>query len=253
MGRKHLTRKQILHYEEPMVRWVKRLYHALIQHYVPILIGLGVLLAAGFAWTVWQSHRMDITQTTGSQLTVAVMDLQKLLSDPPADKDDFHKQARELADRFTEIINTYPMTPAAHQAMFQLAQLYLFRQHFDQAETYFRKAQDLPYPLKDMARFGLVQALAGSKKFDEAIKELQNLRDDKNRSLGDDWLDFQEAQILLQRGDKEKARYKLENIIKKDKDSVILTDARNLLEQLQSEPKSPPSHPTAPEKGVKNP
>ena len=246
MGRKSLTRKQILHYEEPMVRAFRRSLAWLTQHYVLVLTVAGMLLAGGFAWTSWQTHRLNVRETTGRELMTAVDALQTLLNHPPEKKSDLDQQARAIEDQLVGIIHRYPTIPAARYAAFHLAQLHLFRKKYDQAQTYFQQALDLPAPLRDLARYGLAQAFAGRGDLDHALKTLQELRQDPNRVLGEDWILYQEAVILARKGDRTGARKRLQRVMKEFRNSTLISDVRKLKAQLEKSASTSPSESSSP-------
>ena len=232
MGRKSLTRKQILHYEEPFVRAMKMALRWVIANYVTLLIVLGIVLAGAFGYVTWQNQRYAVAVKTSKDLTDAIEALQDLMNRPPDDPEALRKALAEVEKQFIEVRDRYAGTTAAHEAEYHLGQIALYRGDFKQAVAHFEKGKALPEPLRSLARLGLAQALAESGKVDEALNTLKVLEADPNRSVGDDLILFYRSRFYALKGDTKQARSIFESLRASYPDSPWVAQLETYLDQL---------------------
>lgn len=228
MGRKSLTRKEILHYEEPFVRAVKATIRWIVQNYILILVVVGAGLALSFGYTAWKTQRQRISEQTSKELTEAVASLQDLMNNPPQDSKELEKALSDVESKLKSIMDKYRGTQPALEAAYHLGEIALYKGSYGEALKKFDEAVNLPEPLRSLARLGQVQALMGLQKYDEALKTLDLLKSDPERTVGDDLVLYFQARILKRNGDKEHFQKVLEELKKVDPESPWIAELERM-------------------------
>lgn len=146
------------------------------------------------------------------------------------------EQARDEAaiKAFQEVATAYPSTPAGIAAKYHAAASLMAAGRLAEAEQKFRDvtASGGSSIYASMAKMGLVTALVGQSKFDDAITTLNTLSGDRDGTLPLDGVLMELARTYVKAGKPQDARAAFKRVVDEFPQSGYSADARQQLAQL---------------------
>ena len=143
------------------------------------------------------------------------------------------EEARDQAalQAFQQVAATYPSTSAGLAARYHIASSLLSMNKLSEAEQAFRAissrgGSDIYVP---MSKMGLASALAGQKKYDEAIKTLTDLAADRDGALPIDGVLMELARTYVRAGKPQEARAAFKRVVDEFAQSPLAPEARQQL------------------------
>lgn len=229
MGRKHLTRKQIKHYEEPTFRFLRLILTGWQTRPGWWLMTLAVAIGAGFTWVVWNQR---LERRAQPLLDRTLQAAQELLDDPPADPKVYRERLEAVTRDLERFLREFRDPRLQTYGTYSLASLYLQTDRMAEAERLFAGIREAPEPIGSLAQLGYAQSLAGQGRYGEALDQLRRLEQRKSRAVHDDYLLYLRARWLLAQGQAESARQVLERLVREYAGSPLTAEAQRLLGTL---------------------
>ncbi len=204
---------------------------------VVILIAVLAIVVVGGGYWWWQKRTND---QAGALLGQAMAITQARIAPAPTlpgatqaagtyPTEDARDQAALQA--FQQVMATYPSTPAGRAARYHIATSQLSMNKLAEAEQTFRELSsqgggDIYVP---MAKMGLASALAGQKKYDDAIKTLTDLAADRDGALPIDGVLMELARTYVRAGKPQEARAAFKRVVDEFSQSPLAQEARQQL------------------------
>jgi hypothetical protein len=241
------TRKQRTAPRDEFVGFWEKLFIKAEPYARPI--GITALTAAvliGLVWGVtnWLEHKSQAA-TEAFGRVVRIYDAELITGDEPPKSDEENpiprfKSEKERADatlkELDEFEHKYPSSPTMKEARLFRAGVYYDLGRTDDAATAYEKflADAKPSPLRLLAREGLGLCREQQGRFDEALGEYRQLEP----RTGDFYRDralWDEARVLVKKGERKQATEKLKELIAKVPGSPLKDEAQNQVAQLEGQ------------------
>jgi len=229
MGRKHLTRRQIKHYEEPTFKFLRLILTGWQTHPGWWWMTLALAIGAAFTWIVW-NQRME--RRARPMIDRTIQAAQDLLNDPPADPKVYRERLEAVTRDLERFLREFQDAHLQTYGTYYLASLYLQTDRAAEALRLFQSIRQAPEPIGSLARLGYAQGLAGLNRYEEALAELRQLEQKKPRAVHDDYILYLRARWLLAQGRRDAARQTLEQLVQKYGGSPLTAEAQRLLGRL---------------------
>lgn len=135
---------------------------------------------------------------------------------------------------FQQVAATYPSTPSGIAATYHVATSLMALGRLAEAEQAFRDVTSRGGSsiYAAMAKMGLVSALVGQNKYDDAIKTLTDLSADRDGALPIDGVLMEMARVYVKAGKPQEARASFKRVVDEFPQSSYAGDARQQLAQL---------------------
>ncbi|MCS7312797.1 MAG: tetratricopeptide repeat protein [Acidobacteria bacterium] len=229
MGRKHLTRKQIKHYEEPTFKFLRLILTGWQTHPGWWWMTLALAIGVAFTWVVWNRR---IERQAQPLIDRTIQAAQDLLNDPPADPKVYQERLQAVTKDLERLLRELGDSRLQTYGAYYLGSLYLQMDRMAEAHRLFESVRSAPEPIGSLAQLGYAQSLAGLNRYGEALEELRQLEQKKPRAVYDDFLLYLRARWLLAQGQRDAARQTLEQLLQKYGESPLTAEAQRLLGRL---------------------
>ena len=143
------------------------------------------------------------------------------------------EEARDQAalQAFQQVVASYPSSAAGIAARYHIASSQLSMNKLAEAEQSFREiiSSGGNHIYVPMSKMGLASALAGQKKFDDAIKVLTDLAADRDGALPVDGVLMELARTYVRAGKPQEARAAFKRVVDEFSQSPLAPEARQQL------------------------
>ncbi len=228
MAKKKITRKELLKKEDEFISLSNRVYNYLSTHTKQVqylIISLILILA------IISGIGLFLRHLNKKALAAYNIAYKNMVTDFSLEKES--NAIKESVEEIDHVINQYGYTKIATLAIPQLAYLKFGQGKYDEAislyESYLEK-QKFDSLYRSMAHFGLAAAYEAKGEHAAAIKNLENIIDDKNNFLREEAM-FSLGRIYVHAGQLDISRKVFQDFVNQFPESPLLPLAKSYLKQ----------------------